>query len=234
MKGNAKINIIISVLFISCLVFVPFALGGSLVNSKHDLSNNSTYGFGVATTTEPCVFCHTPHAANSIAPLWNRNTPASTFVMYSSDTMDTAHPGQPRNNSLVCLSCHDGVLGDVGDVINAPGSGLGNGVGCKGCHEIWGIEIGDGVFAHILGTELTNDHPISINYPTPAEDDQFNAPIEISGKWYVQSGSNTLPLFGSNKYIECSSCHNVHDPDISPFLRASNTGSNLCNMCHTK
>lgn len=89
------------------MIFASAAFSGSLVNSKHDLSYNSTYGMGKATTTESYVFCHTPHAANSIAPFWNRNTPTLTFTMYSSDTMNTLHPGQPNNNFLVCSSCHD-------------------------------------------------------------------------------------------------------------------------------
>ena len=203
--------------------------GGSIVNSKHDISI-----WDKSTTTEPCVFCHTPHGSNTIAPLWNRNTPASNFTMYNSPTMDTSHPGQPNGITLACLGCHDGVLSDVGEVINAPGSGLGDGVGCKQCHVgIPPIYIGEGGAS--LGVDFSNDHPISINYPTPQQDDQFNQPTQTNNRWFVVSGGISLPLFyGNSKYIECATCHNVHNPDIVPFLRASNSESELCNTCHIK
>ena len=201
------------------------AYGGSIVGSRHDLSSS--------TTTEPCVFCHTPHSGNTIAPLWNRNTPASNFTMYNSVTMDASHPGQPNGITLACLGCHDGVFSDIGDVINSPGSGLGSGTwpNCERCHpEKYG-----GTPIEWLGTDLTDDHPISINYPTLEQDDQFNQPTQTNNRWFVVSGGISLPLFyGNSKYIECATCHNVHNPDIVPFLRASNSESELCNTCHIK
>ncbi len=86
----------------------PMALGAqstSLVGSKHDLSTS--------TTPEPCVFCHTPHAASTTnpTPLWNRAVgTGKTFTTYTSQTMDSACPATPGPISMACLGCHDGIL----------------------------------------------------------------------------------------------------------------------------
>lgn len=75
---------------------------------------------------EVCVYCHTPHGANttSTLPLWNRTLKATTYTTYdllgtSTVTQAVAQPGAA---SLSCLSCHDGQTA-VDSVINMPGSG---------------------------------------------------------------------------------------------------------------
>jgi predicted CXXCH cytochrome family protein len=77
-----------------------------------------------------------------------------------------------------------------------------------------------------IGTDLKNDHPISMTYPTVAQDPAFRTPQDI------QKGWSDVPLFGGK--VECPSCHNVHNPDNVPFLRISNAGSALCYKCHDK
>lgn len=71
---------------------------------------------------EVCVYCHTPHGAGTVAPLWNRvvNT-SGNYTPYGSSTIDTS-VGQPGGVSLACLSCHDGTIA-VDNIVNAPGSG---------------------------------------------------------------------------------------------------------------
>lgn len=76
---------------------------------------------------EVCVYCHTPHAANSAAgtPLWNRTLPSgATFTTYA--TLNSSTLTQtvtvPGGSSLVCLSCHDGSFA-IDSVLNMPGSG---------------------------------------------------------------------------------------------------------------
>ena len=207
--------------------------GASIVNSKHDLS--STSGGAI---NEICVICHTPHAGDSTdAPLWNRQAPTSTFTMYGSLTIDTVIPGVPNGESLVCLSCHDGVSGDAHQaLVNSPGSGLaGNGdvTTCtQGCHYSgWNpitfvIEFGTRQGVTIVGTDLSDDHPISMPYPIPSQDPNFQLPAVAEGAG--------VKLFGSTDTVECSSCHNVHDPEYSPFLSIDNAGSDLCYACHIK
>jgi predicted CXXCH cytochrome family protein len=77
-----------------------------------------------------------------------------------------------------------------------------------------------------IGTDLRNDHPISMPYPTPAEDPDFYtaASAEAGG----------IKLFDGNKKVECASCHDPHDTTHTPFLRKSNSGSGLCLTCHNK
>jgi predicted CXXCH cytochrome family protein len=197
------------------------ARGASVVGSKHDLSGNSS--------DQPCVYCHTPHFASSTisAPLWNRNIGPVTFQMYSSPTINTDIPAAPVGVSLACLSCHDGVNSenDKHSLRNWPGSGLQNttsGVNCERCH-------GRMHEPHVhwkLGTDLRNDHPISMVYPTAAQDTGFVIPPNL------QKGWPDVPLYGGK--VECPTCHNVHDPSKASFLRISNSGSALCFKCHNK
>ena len=134
--------------------------------SQHDLGSGGA-GQGTTTaTSEVCVFCHTPHGANTNAgaPLWNKTLPdAGSYQRYSSlntATLDGAE-APVGSVSLACLSCHDGSQAmDV--VINAPGSGGYNAAGA----EIDAGAIGAMTSTPIpnLGTDLRNDHPISIQY----------------------------------------------------------------------
>jgi predicted CXXCH cytochrome family protein len=203
------------------------ARGASVVNSKHDLS---TYG---SASNQPCAYCHTPHFSNPSAqvPLWNRAIdPTKSYTRYDSPTMDSK-TSKPNGVSLACLGCHDGVSGsqalygnnvyDKHDLINAPGPGgmpdRSTWPNCDRCHSGGGSA---GIYRG-LGTDLSNDHPISMPYPTVAQDSAFQPSTGIG-----------LPLYKGN--VECASCHNVHDPSKTPFLRISNVGSALCYKCHNK
>lgn len=93
--------------------------GGSTFNNPNILPSGSA-------TQEVCVFCHTPHGANTTsgaAPLWNRALPSSSgYTTYSSPNFDSGSTGQPYGVSLACLSCHDGTVA-LDALINASGSG---------------------------------------------------------------------------------------------------------------
>lgn len=210
------------------------ASGSSVVGSRHDLSTG---------TEQICIYCHTPHYANtdkSGLPLWNRAiSDAVTFTMYTSATLTDPPVGgrQPSLSSLACLGCHDGVNAYVSyngnsvstkhDLLSGPGGSIPDMTSSPNCERCHTDIFAGGRRVLVLGTDLTNDHPISITYPTSAQDSAFVQP---------SSGLvNGLPLFGASKnQLECSSCHNVHDPANSPFLRAANTGSALCYKCHIK
>lgn len=218
------------------VLFLSGLLEGGVINTKHDLSDAS----GGPYNTQVCAFCHTPHSANRIlnAPLWNRFVDRTkVFIPYQSATMNTV-PGDPNNSlgSLLCLGCHDGTLGtvvvnlyagsDKHDLVNAPGPGgipdTTSSPNCQRCHpEIYG-----GQPVQWTGTDLGNDHPVAMLYPTPSQDPQFNPPPD------PQSGWPDLPLWGGR--VECATCHNPHDPTNQPFLRKPNPGSALCLTCHIK
>jgi Doubled CXXCH motif (Paired_CXXCH_1) len=141
-----------------------------VLGSKHDLSSGGAAQATTAATTEVCVFCHTPHGANLNvkAPLWNKASPAGTvYTRYSSLPSGTLDgPEAPVGSiSLACLSCHDGTQAmDV--VINKPGSGgyvvTGSEIDTTG--PPGGIQAMIGTPIPNLGTDLRDDHPISIQY----------------------------------------------------------------------
>lgn len=122
-----------------------------IAGSEHDLSGN-TYDNG-----EVCVYCHTPHGSNAgvEAPLWNKPAYTGTYTSYSSTTID-GDVLAVGSVSIACLTCHDGTQA-MDAVVNAPG--MGNGTGFLGD----GALMGAGEVA-MLGTDLSNDHPIGIQY----------------------------------------------------------------------
>lgn len=205
----------------------------TVVGTLHDLSTD------VGPSIQVCVFCHTPHTANMnvVAPLWNRFVDLDqTFVPYSSLTMNTI-PGQPTLTiSGVCLGCHDGtsgtaiVNGNTGttnhDLVNAPGPGgipdTSSWPNCRRCH---GPIYGDPP-PRWQGTDLSDDHPISMLYPTPAIDPGFETPPDVMTGW------DDIPLYDGR--VECPSCHDPHDPTMEPFLRVTMADSELCVTCHVK
>ncbi len=216
--------IILGVLLVTVTVSIAYA--ASVVSSKHDMR---TYITDEPADTGVCVFCHTPHNAsttNITAPLWNRTDPASTYTIYTSTTLD-ATAGQPTSVSLACLSCHDGTIA-VNAVINAPSGGLGTTFSSP--LDASGKLTSGSAY---LGVDLSNDHPVSLQY---RDDADSGLRSNTANPTKVINGSLELPLFGSSDpyNIECGSCHAVHDPANTPFLRYPNTSSQLCTVCHVK
>lgn len=225
------------------LLAVTAPSAATIIGSKHDLS------IGTA-NPEPCVYCHTPHDANiSAGPLWNRQfTDLTLFQPYTSSSMDTTCAATPSPVSLACLSCHDDAAFDApnnniqyqGAVQRLPSDqhkqvnpsniepSQGN---CNGCHRFVFVNP-PGVFSTQLpygwqtGPDLRDDHPISMVYPTAAQDPDFYTPPDL------QKGWSDVKLF--NGRVECPSCHNPHDPTNQPFLRKANNTSQLCFTCHNK
>lgn len=224
-------------------------------------------------------------AINAVAPLWNRALPTSTtYQTYNqlNTTTLTQVVSQPGGSSLACLSCHDGQQA-VDAIINMPGSGkydpapgfafletwpsapgahLGlsaDNVGCLSCHAPGGFAFansaGDFTVAAI-GTDLRNDHPVGVNYPTVnGGSTDWKAPsgsVSRAGvvTTFFDENANSrmdkgdIRLYGSgiDSRVECASCHDPHGvPSAGPgsvfnptFLRKTNAGSVVCLTCHTK
>jgi hypothetical protein len=240
------------------LVASGSALAG-IASTKHNLSTTGTAGNVrmTAGTADICVFCHTPHAANLTvaAPLWNKTNSGQTYTTYntaSSTTIDGSVLAV-GSVSLACLSCHDGTQA-MDNIINAPGSGGldGTGGGAGGRTAIGATTIVwdpaqsarvsaagnmlSGTVA-MLGIDLTNDHPIGIQYcgggqttGAPAGacvDTDFVAPSNatINGQpvWWVNTAGGTagrnksdMILYtrtftgGTGPSVECASCHDPH------------------------
>ena len=130
------------------------------------------------------------------------------------------------------------------------------GDGCLACHDPAAGIVGAGatdfrVFA--LGTDLRDDHPIGVNYPTGARiGTEFNATSGLTTNlaFFDNNGNgradgNEIRLYdtGQGPEVECASCHDPHgvsstgSPDgtnFPTFLRATNSVSNVCLTCHIK
>ena len=140
-------------------------------NTKHNLTSTGSGPNKQTSTEQICVFCHTPHAANTSveAPLWNKGLPpASGYTTYStanSSTIDGEVLGV-GSVSAACLSCHDGTQA-MDNLVNAPGSGNYTSGGSNQAY-VWtagGELIGAaGNSIANLGPNLRNDHPIGIQY----------------------------------------------------------------------
>ena len=182
----------------AALLLFSSAVNAQVQGSRHDLSADPG-----SQTNEVCVYCHTPHGAdiNAAVPLWNKTLPDGTSYQRYSDlntsTLDGAEALAVGSVSLACLSCHDGVQA-MDNVINAPGRGMNSGtIGTVG--QMTGSPV------PMLGTDLRDDHPISIQYggggPTAADldgvyggtlgDPDFNPPtkatINTNPAWWVDS-----------------------------------------------
>jgi predicted CXXCH cytochrome family protein len=206
-----KLNVFLTVSF---LLLVSFGYAQTIVGSGHDFKNKSWN----AATGEVCIVCHTPHNANTTvadAPLWNHQLSAvASYTMYSSGTMQSV-AGQPDGSSKLCLSCHDGTVAmdNFGGKTNGSTANVMTG-------------------STVLGTSLSNDHPISITYDAAlaTADGGLNDPSVTSGL----GGSIAAKMLVSGK-MQCSSCHDVHNgAGVAHLLLKSNAGSALCLTCHKK
>ncbi len=102
---------------------------GSIANTRHNLTTSwNSYDYMSSARNQyndVCVYCHTPHGANSQidAPLWNRTiNDANNYAIYDKPTTLMRPVSVPGPGSLTCLSCHDGTI-SIDSVLNMPGSG---------------------------------------------------------------------------------------------------------------
>lgn len=237
-----------SALAIGLSVIAQPALAG-IDGSMHDLGALTD---SATTTTQICVFCHTPHGANTAveAPIWNKGSTGSTYTVYTSPTMDGV--ASAGSVSLACLTCHDGTQARD-NMINKPGSGGYNPAGSS----LGGMTNMSGFGITNIGTDLSNDHPIGMTYCGAADasqaeagacgDDTFS-PNPLGGTAATRLWVDTavgaagayektdFPLFngGAGASVECATCHDPHTPTNGTFLRISNAGSAVCLTCHAK
>ena len=203
-------------------IFVMSVATVSLANIKDSLHDFSGYGWSDG---QICLPCHTPHHANTsvdTAPLWNHEvTQVTNYDLYTGLALNADDMGQPNGVSKLCLSCHDGTV-----AIDSFG-------GATGSTMIYDFDP-DG--STNLGTDLSNDHPISFSYDNQVYVDDgelFDPDNDPSGL----GGTIAQDLLFNGK-LECASCHDVHDTadlgNTGHLLVLSNAGSALCLTCHNK
>ncbi len=153
-----------------------------------------------------CSFCHTPHGALSGTPLWSRQLSTAVYKIYQSSSLE-ANIGQPTGSSKLCLSCHDGTVA-LTESIRSSSSG--------------GTYIPPG--AANLGTDLSDDHPISFVYSAAlsAEDVQIRPPSALPEQLKLDRSSE----------LQCTTCHEPHDNRYGNFLVMPNYRSRMCVFCH--
>ena len=196
---------------LALIATITLAQDSSVINTPHNLSTFGPGSVRAASEEQVCIFCHTTHNASPIQPLWNRMMPITAYSVYTSDSLN-AVPGQPTGASKLCLSCHDGAIA-LGSVISRDQT----------------IQMAGGITtipagSSNLGTDLSDDHPISFRYDsTLASDD----PRIIDPSLLPPE----IPL-DHNGELQCTSCHDAHDNTYGDFLVLPNVASSLCYNCH--
>ena len=299
MKVKRKISkiVVAALVGVGVLALSSVIALGNVIGTKHDLSLTGGTGFAYE-TVEICIFCHTPHGANtqihqntfingSAGELttfnthWMNNTPdgnggmllwnralsnATSYSLYTSPTLDSA-TGEVRIYSLLCLSCHDGVaalnvlqtnpidsedpnIAPQGSPMNVVSGSANIGFSNGAYDNTLNPDIGDRYVGVDSGKmELSNDHPISIDYNAALTSVDHGLTVPVPGCtdricYVVAPGAGEvgLRLFYSAKEdaatsLECETCHDVHNQGTVgdgkwPFLVMSNEGSALCIKCH--
>ena len=181
-----------------------------VVGTGHDFT-----GFGWS-DSQICKPCHTPHDAISginDAPLWNHEVTTASYKTH--DRGDGVPADQALDGrSILCMSCHDGTV--ALDVFG----------GDSGMQPIGG--------AGLLGTDLTDDHPVGADA------------VYADGPWLVPASiwENTVG-FGfalrdmevngtMERVVSCTTCHEPHNRNRNEHLLwKDNDRSGLCLTCHT-
>lgn len=193
------------------LVLIAGGASAQISGSSHDFSGMGWSGGTI------CLPCHTPHSGvtDFVAPLWNHEVTAAVFTMYTSPTLDGTVDPQPADVSKACLSCHDGTV----------------------ALENFGGFTGGNTYIQgnaLVGTDLANDHPISVVYSpgTGAGQDPELSPVT------ALYADGTIADYLFNDRVECATCHDVHNGGAvgsNPSLLVEDpAGSVICLRCHAK
>jgi predicted CXXCH cytochrome family protein len=186
--------------------------GGNVSGTKHDLSRYGPGGARAVGETRICIFCHTPHNATALSPLWNKSLEPETYQVYASPTLKVAQKlgavPQPSGPTKLCLSCHDGTIA-LGAVLNPSG-----GIEMRGSGTLPSRSLSN------FGLDLRGHHPVSFRYSDSLPNPEL--------------ASSPPPglTYGGSDEIHCSTCHDPHDDRYGRFLAKDNRYSALCVTCH--
>ncbi len=246
-----------------------------IVSSRHNLSDAGWPFAGP--TSEICVYCHTPHWAGGGAPLWNRKNSVTSFTGENGSFTPNAgslaclscHDGQTAFDALINRPGHgsntDGSATDLQWAFWMPAAsqsypttdydhlGTDTTAPCDICHKS-GSLFADWVDPGrlVIGTNLTDDHPISVEYkpgvhslrPTSTllgsidlTTSTGGAPLVTGNLWSIEGniqddGKIQDLLEGPNNTVECVSCHDPHyknqtNPDqdfVGSYFKFTQTG----------
>lgn len=201
--------------------------GVEAVTGEHNMSSKTP-------GRQVCVVCHTPHHAPSSPLLWNHVLSANSFS-WSDWTETSGGTKLPTNiktwsgSSKMCLSCHDGSVA-IGAIYEPAETFDSTKITGK---DQTATSAGD----------LKGNHPVSVPYPYDGVKNTYNGistgDLALTSGWVARPTAVKLYTDksvggGSNRGIECASCHDPHGTSIKEYLRASPLGSELCLKCHDK
>lgn len=265
----------LAMLALICSASVSFAANhlapdriSDISNTKHNFAANATVVLPgskqrqvrATSQNETCVFCHTPHGLPSANEqfLWNRDfSTVNSYSFYSSSSMDApivASVNAIGKPTKMCLSCHDGTVA-VGAIKVVNGRAAVADVAMTGDGLTAASSIKDNLSGHgnySLGTDLTNDHPISFEYSStlaqsdgelvdPSSTDYIGARVGSSVAAHnqaVTSGTATslqpttaktriaVPLEGA------LASGNLDNLNSNTFASLASSGTVECTSCH--
>jgi predicted CXXCH cytochrome family protein len=192
------------ILLIIALPFSAYSKTGISV-TKHNLSVTGPGEIKATLETRICVFCHTPHNATPLTPLWNRSLPPANYILYASSTL-RAPQRQPDGPTRLCLSCHDGTIA-LGNVLRPVG----------------GIAMSSMITPDrpsYIGINLNKNHPVAFSYSSSLPNPELYSTPPPGLKFY---GTDDM---------HCTTCHDPHDNTYGKFLVMDNRYSALCTKCH--
>src|ERR1039458_8431886 len=195
-------------LALALVVLAAGRAGGQIESTVAYQTRASAKRHGDSKAVGVCLFRSPPHNARPTSGLWNRDLPAVTYKLYTSSTLQ-AQMSQPNGSSRLCLSCHDGILA-LSSMRVAPITG-----------PVAAMAPLSGTAS--LGTDLSNDHPISFIYNSALalRKGDLTDPMTLP---------QTAPL-DNEKQLQCSSCHDPH-VDRPNFLRIDDRFGADCTVCH--
>ncbi len=206
-----RFSFILSVLVLS-ISFCQSMNAASIINTKHNLSVHGPGSFVAAAEEQVCIFCHVPHYASPVAPLWNREVGAVSYNLYASSTLN-AQPGQPTGATRLCLSCHDGTIA-IGMILSRPDP-----VPMTG-----GATTIPATSSTNLGSDLADDHPVSFPYTSEL--------VSLNGE-LREPGALPAAIHLEDDYMmQCTACHDPHKSPYGDFLVIDNRNAGLCRACH--
>lgn len=223
------------------LISVAYA---GIAGTKHDLSAGGGQTIRAQTMTQKCVFCHTPHHASGVIPLWNRNLSTETYILPSTATFPylLSTVPQPDKGSKLCLSCHDGTVA-IGQLFNIPGPGMGGTVGMTDSGT--GLLTGEGKLSSAstanYGTNISYKHPVSIALNNTLINNKANQCLSPDPPfWKVRCPDSSSPVklasTNAGAGVQCRSCHDPHNNPynynflVVDYIADSET---LCLACHS-
>ncbi|MBL4747128.1 MAG: hypothetical protein JKY08_12315 [Flavobacteriaceae bacterium] len=200
-------NIISFVILALFTFLVTDTMAQNIANSKHNLGASGKGKVKSMDDDRVCAFCHVSHSGNPKAPMWNRKKSGAVYTLYTSSTLN-ATLGQPDGTSVLCLSCHDGKVALAMSAYKNP-------------NQITYTQ--DLTSRGNLGTDLSNDHPISFVYDASlaTADGQLKDPSTLDAH-----------VLDNNNKVQCTSCHDPHKDLDTNFLRKTREFSLLCYSCH--